>query len=183
MSGASGAIVMIPRRSPGAARTCSTSIPRAWIKRAMEHLMANGEALMKPRELSSRRRFGFTFIELMIVMAIIAVLMAVAVPIYTRSIQRSKESVLRSNLYTLRTVIDEYTYDKQKAPQSLQDLVTEGYLREVPKDPMTDSNTTWRLVMEDAVQSVNQNEPGIFDVHSGSDKIGLDGTPYAGDNW
>jgi general secretion pathway protein G len=79
----------------------------------------------------------------------------------------------------LRTVIDEYTYDKQKAPQTLQDLVQEGYLREVPLDPMTGANDTWRLVMEDAAQSVNQTEPGIFDVHSTSDKIGSDGTPYS----
>jgi general secretion pathway protein G len=87
--------------------------------------------------VQNRRRFGFTLIELMIVMAIIAVLMAVAIPIYSRSIQRAKESVLKNNLFTLRTVIDEYTYDKQKAPQNLDDLVSDGYLRQVPLDPMT----------------------------------------------
>jgi general secretion pathway protein G len=145
----------------------------------MEHLMANGEALMKPRELSSRRSFGFTFIELMIVMAIIAVLMAVAVPIYTRSIQRSKESVLKNNLFTLRTVIDEYTYDKQKAPQTLQDLVADGYLRQVPMDPITGSNDTWKLIMEDQGNTVNQSMPGIFDVRSGSDLTSLEGTQYS----
>jgi general secretion pathway protein G len=79
----------------------------------------------------------------------------------------------------LRTVIDEYTYDKQKAPPALQDLVSEGYLREIPKDPITDSNNTWKIIMEDATQSVNQTEPGIFDVRSGSDKMSLDGTPYS----
>jgi general secretion pathway protein G len=121
---------------------------------------------------------GFTLIELLIVMSIIVILVSVAIPLYQKSILRTKESVLRNNLMTLRTVIDEYTYDKQKAPQALQDLVQEGYLREVPRDPMTGSNTDWRIVMEDAVQSVNQTEPGIFDVHSGSDKISLDGTPY-----
>jgi general secretion pathway protein G len=92
---------------------------------------------------------------------------------------RAKESILKNNLFTMRTVIDEYTYDKQKAPQSLQDLVTEGYLRDVPSDPMTGNNTSWRVVMEEAMQSVNQTEPGIFDVRSGSDKISLDGTPYS----
>jgi general secretion pathway protein G len=127
---------------------------------------------------SGNRRRGFTLIELLIVMSIVTILVSLAIPIYQKSILRSKEAVLHSNLYTLRTVIDEYTYDKQKAPQSLQDLVQEGYLREVPKDPMTDSNT-WRIVMEDATQSVDQTEPGIFDVHSSSDKMGLDGTPYA----
>jgi general secretion pathway protein G len=112
-------------------------------------------------------------------MSIVVILIGVAVPLYQRSILRSKESVLHSNLMTLRTVIDEYTYDKQKAPQALQDLVTEGYLRDVPMDPMTGNNSSWRIVMEDAVQSVDQTEPGIFDVHSGSDRTSLEGTPYA----
>jgi general secretion pathway protein G len=125
------------------------------------------------------RRRGFSLIELMIVMAIIVILIGMAVPYYQKSILRSRETVLRSNLFSMRSMIDEYSFDKQKAPQTLDDLVHEGYLREVPKDPITNSNDTWRLVMEDAGQSVNQTEPGIFDVHSGSDKTGLDGTPYA----
>jgi general secretion pathway protein G len=141
--------------------------------------MPNGEALMKSRDVSNRRRFGFTLIELMIVMAIIAVLMAIAVPIYTRSIQRAKESVLKNNLFSLRTVIDEYTYDKQKAPQTLQDLVSDGYLRQVPVDPITNSNDSWKLIMEDASNTVNQTMPGIFDVRSGSDLTSLEGTPYS----
>jgi general secretion pathway protein G len=115
----------------------------------------------------------------MVVMAIIVVLISMAIPVYQKSIIRAKESVLKNNLFTMRTVIDNYTYDKQKAPQTLQDLVTEGYLREVPMDPMTNSNQQWRPIMEDATQAVNQDNPGIFDVRSGSDKIGLDGTPYA----
>ena len=134
---------------------------------------------MELRTRIGRRSFGFTLIELLIVMSIILILVSIAIPLYQKSIVRAKESVLRNNLFTLRTVIDEYTYDKQKAPQTLQDLVQEGYLKEVPKDPITDSNSSWRTVMEDAVQSVNQTEPGIFDVHSGSDKMGLDGTPYS----
>jgi len=131
--------------------------------------------------LPSRKRslLGFTLIELMIVMAIIAVLMSVAIPIYNRSIIRSKESVLKNKLYTMRTVIDEYTYDKQKAPQNLSDLVSEGYLRQVPVDPMTNSADTWKLIMEDASNTVNQSEPGIFDVRSGSDKTSLEGSPYS----
>jgi general secretion pathway protein G len=79
----------------------------------------------------------------------------------------------------LRTVIDNYTYDKEKAPQSLQDLVSEGYLREIPMDPITGSNQSWHLEMEDASQSVDQSEPGIFDVKSTSNKVGLDGRPYS----
>jgi general secretion pathway protein G len=145
----------------------------------MEHPIHNGEVRLNPRARLSRRRFGFTLIELMIVMAIIAVLMSVAIPIYQRSITRSKESVLKNNLFTLRNVIDEYTYDKQKAPQTLQDLVSDGYLRQVPIDPITGSADTWKLIMEDATNTVNQTEPGIFDVRSGSDKTSLEGSPYS----
>lgn len=129
--------------------------------------------------LTNRRRFGFTFIELMIVMAIIAILMAVALPIYTRSIIRAKESVLKNNLYTLRTTIDEYTYDKQKAPQTLEDLVSDGYLRQIPIDPITGTADSWKLIMEDASNTVNQTQPGIFDVRSGAEGTSLEGTPYA----
>jgi general secretion pathway protein G len=125
-----------------------------------------------------QRRRGFTFVEMMVVITIIVILITIAIPIYNRSITRAKESVLHNNLFTLRTVIDNYTYDKQKAPQGLQDLVSEGYLRQLPVDPMTGSNQ-WRTIMEDASQSVNQSEPGIFDVKSNSDKISLDGTPYS----
>jgi general secretion pathway protein G len=128
---------------------------------------------------SERARRGFTFVELMIVMAIIAVLLSVAIPIYSRSIMRAKESVLKSNLFTLRTVIDEYTYDKQKAPQTLQDLVSSGYLRQIPVDPITTTAESWKIIQEDASNTVNQSEPGIFDVRSGSDKTSLEGTPYA----
>jgi general secretion pathway protein G len=129
--------------------------------------------------VSSPRRRGFTFVELMVVMAIIVVLMSMAIPIYQKSIIRAKESVLSNNLFTLRTVIDNYTYDKQKAPTSLQDLVSEGYLRQIPTDPITNSNQAWKIVMEDATQAVNQDQPGIFDIRSGSDKIGLNGIPYS----
>jgi len=127
----------------------------------------------------SRRRFGFTLIEMMIVMSIIIILIGLAIPFYQKSIIRAKETVLHNNLSAMRNTIDEYTYDKQKAPQSLQDLVTDGYLRAVPKDPITGSNDTWKIIMEDAGQAVSQNEPGIFDVHSGSPLKSLDGTAYA----
>jgi general secretion pathway protein G len=128
---------------------------------------------------NGKARRGFTLVELMIVMTVVTILVSVAVPIYQRSIVRAKESVLKNNLFTLRTLIDEYTLDKQKAPQTLEDLVREGYLRQIPIDPMTGSNQTWRIIMEDAMASVNQTEPGIFDVRSGSDQISLEGTPYS----
>jgi general secretion pathway protein G len=122
---------------------------------------------------------GFTLIELMVVMAIISVLLAIALPIYQKSITRAKESVLRNNLFTLRTMIDEYTIDKQKAPDSLQDLVSEGYLRQIPQDPITGSSDTWRVIMEDTPVGGSTSSPGVFDVRSGSDKAALDGTNYS----
>jgi general secretion pathway protein G len=128
--------------------------------------------------IGKRRESGFTLVEMMIVMAIVVILVSIAVPYYQKGILRARESVLRNNLFTLRQVIDEYAYDRQKAPQALQDLVQEGYLRSVPIDPMT-GKTDWQTIMEDPNNSASQNEPGIFDVHSGSDKTSLDGTPYA----
>ena len=124
-------------------------------------------------------RAGYTLIELIIVMAIISILLATAVPMYQKSLVRTKESLLKNNLFTLRTVIDEYTFDKQKAPQTLQDLVDQGYLRGVPLDPMTGSSDTWRVIMEDAITMVDQTQPGIYDVRSGSDLKSLEGSPYA----
>ena len=125
-----------------------------------------------------RHQFGFTLIELMIVMAIIIPLMGMAVPFYQKSIVRAKETVLHNNLTAMRSVIDEYSYDKQKAPQTLQDLVTDGYLRAVPKDPITGNSDTWKLIMEDAAQAVSTTEPGIFDVRSGAPGRSMEGTPY-----
>ncbi len=126
-----------------------------------------------------RALHGFTLIELMVVMAIISLLLAIALPIYQKSIIRARESVLRNNLFTLRTMIDEYTIDKEKAPDTLQDLVTEGYLRQVPQDPMTGSDQTWKIIMEDTAVGGSSSAPGIFDVKSGSDKTALDGTLYS----
>jgi len=119
-----------------------------------------------------------TLIELMIVLTIIITVISIAVPLYQKAIIRAKESVLKNNLFTLRTLIDEYTFDKEKAPQSLLDLVTEGYLREMPMDPFTKARDSWKLEMEDALRTVDQREPGIFDVRSGSEATALDGTKY-----
>lgn len=126
-----------------------------------------------------QRLRGFTFVELMVVITIMVIIISMAIPIYNRTIIRAKESVLKNNLFTLRTVIDQYSYDKGKAPQNLQDLVSEGYLQKLPVDPMTGNNQGWRTVMEDASQSISQSEPGIFNVYSGSDKMSLDGTAYS----
>jgi general secretion pathway protein G len=122
---------------------------------------------------------GYTLIELMIVMAIISIMVSIAVPLYQKALVRTKESLLKNNLFTLRTVIDEYTFDKKKAPQQLTDLVNEGYLRAVPIDPITGSDQTWKTIMEDALTAVDETQPGIWDVRSGADQKSLEGTPYS----
>lgn len=129
-----------------------------------------GRALARPAEA----RAGFTLLEMMVVLTIIVTIVSIAVPFYSSAIVRARESVLRSNLLTIRSVIDQYTYDKEMPPQSLSDLVDEGYLREIPIDPITNSRDTWDLINETGPTG----ESGLFDVRSGSDKTSLAGTPY-----
>jgi len=134
--------------------------------------------MARPRRKQEKSR-GFTLIELMIVISVILILVSVALPAYNQSIWRARESVLKQNLFALRSVISQYTLDKQKAPQALQDLVTGGYFKQIPTDPMTGRNDTWTVEEEtDTIMTVDQQEPGIFDVHSGSPAVGLDGTAY-----
>jgi len=114
----------------------------------------------------------------MIVLTLIMILASIAVPAYNQSIIQARESVLRSNLSTLRNVISQYTLDKQKAPQSLDDIVSAGYLRQVPVDPMT-RETNWEVVQEDVMSAVDQTDPGITDVHSASTGTASDGTAYS----
>src|SRR5580704_10224766 len=92
-----------------------------------------------------KRSHGFTLIELMIVISVILILVSVALPAYNQSIWRARESVLRQNLFTIRSVISQYTLDKQKAPKSLEDLISAGYLKQLPKDPMTGTNDSWAV--------------------------------------
>jgi general secretion pathway protein G len=128
----------------------------------------------------TRRRAcrGFTMIEMMIVILIMVILMGIAVPLYQQSIVRARESVLREDLYSLRNAIDQYTLDKQRAPQTLQDLVSAGYIKSLPKDPFTNASDSWTTEIEDSMRSLDQTQPGIADVHSGSTRTGLDGTAY-----
>jgi general secretion pathway protein G len=132
-----------------------------------------------PMRSGKRSRAGFTIMELMVSMAIVLVVISVAVPLYQKAIIRARESVLRQNLTSMRIVIDEYTYDKQKAPQQLEDLVRQGYLRQMPMDPIVGNSTSWKVIMEDASASASQSEPGIWDVRSSSEKTSLEGTPYS----
>jgi general secretion pathway protein G len=128
---------------------------------------------------AQRRQRGFTLIELMIVMIIIGVLAAIAVPAYVQSVRHAREAVLKEDLHTLRAAIDSYTVDKGKAPQALTDLVEAGYLKDMPKDPMTNSTDTWVPAESDMLSTTDQTESGINDVHSGSQDISTEGTAYS----
>jgi general secretion pathway protein G len=136
------------------------------------------DATLRPTVPPCRGKQGFTIIELMIVISIMIILIGIAVPLYQRSIIRARESVLREDLYTLRNAIDQYTLDKQRAPQTLSDVAQAGYIKSIPKDPFTNSSDTWTTEMEDSLQSLDQQQPGIADVHSGSDKTSSEGTVY-----
>lgn len=120
---------------------------------------------------------GFTLLELMIVMIVMGILMSIAIPIYSQSVVRAREAVLRNDLFELRKLISQYTLDKQKAPQALEDLVSAGYLKDIPKDPMT-HEANWEVKQEEVLLTVDQQDPGIDDVHSASSMISSDGTAY-----
>ena len=134
---------------------------------------------MVKRMQDRNRRNGFTFIELMVVVSITVILMCLAIPQLTRSIKRSHETVLANNLFTLRTQIQHYCFEKGKAPQNLQDLVSAGYLQTIPGDPMNNDSTDWRIDNEDAQQATDPSQPGIANVHSASDKTGSNGRRYS----
>jgi len=126
-----------------------------------------------------RREGGFTLIELIIVMAIIAILASIAVPSYLSSMKAAKEAVLKEDLHVMRNAIDSYTMDKEKAPQSLDDLVQAGYLKSIPTDPMTHSSDTWVTNTDDTYEDVDESQPGVNDVHSGSQELGSNGEMYS----
>lgn len=140
------------------------------------HKFGGGMKALRARNRDRSR--GFTLLEMMIVISIIIILLAVATPLYNQAIVQARESVLRSNLNTLRNVIQQYTLDKQKAPQSLDDVKAAGYLRDIPVDPMT-KQANWEVVQEDVMMAVDQQEPGITDVHSASNGTASDGTAYS----
>jgi general secretion pathway protein G len=116
----------------------------------------------------------------MVVMAVLSVLVSIAAPMYRTSIIASKEAVLRDDLFTLRSLIDQYTLDKLEAPQSLEDLAAAGYIRQLPVDPFTRSSDTWHVVFEsDTVLSPTQTMPGVVDLYSGSNQTSLAGDAYS----
>jgi general secretion pathway protein G len=121
---------------------------------------------------------GFTLLELMIVMVVIGLLAAIAIPAYTTNIKHAREAVLKEDLHVMRQAIDSYTVDKQKAPQSLDDLVQSGYIKVMPIDPFTHRSDTWMPVQSDMLSTLDQTASGIDDIHSGSQETAIDGTSY-----
>lgn len=130
------------------------------------------------RKAARDSRAGFTLIEILIVITIISILLSIAIPQYQQSLRRAREAVLRENLYILRTTIEQFTLDKERAPGSLEELVTEGYLRAVPPD-ITGLPDTWQVEFSETLISPEQMSAGISDVHSGSNEPASDGRPYS----
>lgn len=135
--------------------------------------------MLKPAAHRRRAQAGFTLIELMVVVALIAVLAGMGVVQYRNSVVRTKEAVLMEDLFRMRDAIDQYYADKAKYPASLETLVSEGYLRQVPKDPITNSSETWQTSPAEPDPGNPTADLGIFQVKSGSDGTSLDGTRYA----
>jgi general secretion pathway protein G len=131
------------------------------------------------KRLLARSERGFTLIEVLIVVTLIIVLASVGMATYQNSVRRAREAVLREDLFRMRDAIDQYYADKNKYPQSLQDLVSSGYLREIPKDPITNSADTWTTVPAEVEAGNPAAEPGVYDVKSGSEATSMDGSRYA----
>ncbi len=132
----------------------------------------------KRKPCGRRKTLGFTLLELMIVLSIIAILLAIAIPTYSHSIVAARERALRADLTQLRNAIWRFTFDKQKAPQSLDDLRAAGYIDKIPDDPMT-HEPNWEVVQDEVLLSIDQQEPGLIDVHSASNNTASDGTAYS----
>ncbi len=130
------------------------------------------------RTAAKQNKRGFTLIEMMVVISIILILLSIAVPIYSQSINRAREDNLRQNLWTLNQMIIQYTLDKKKAPQSLEDLKQAGYIESIPED-ITGREDTWIPEQDDSIMSPDQTDSGISGVHSGSDHVASDGTVYS----
>ena len=135
-------------------------------------------SMQKPASRTSLAN-GFTMIEVMVVMALVVILASVGMTQYRNSVTRAEEAVLKENLFRMNDAIDQYYADKNKWPADLAELASEGYIREVPNDPMTKSKDTWTTVQAEPDANNPASQVGIYQVKSGSDRIALDGSPYA----
>jgi general secretion pathway protein G len=174
-----------PNRNPKPVISTGDRAPRqlcwlGWRRGAFAAVVEKSASQPRPSPSPNRRRSesGFTLIELMIVMVVIGLLAAIAIPAYTTNIKHAREAVLKEDLHVMRQAIDSYTVDKQKAPQSLDDLVQSGYIKVMPIDPFTHRSDTWMPVQSDTLSTLDQTASGIDDVHSGSQETAIDGTSY-----
>jgi general secretion pathway protein G len=135
--------------------------------------------IMKAVRSGDARDKGFTLIELLVVISLIMILASVSLNMYRNSVVYAREAALRSNLFFMRDAIDQYYADKGKYPESLEALVSESYIRQVPQDPFTNSTTSWQTVQAEATPGTVSTSPGIYDVKSGSDMTAMDGSRYA----
>ena len=135
--------------------------------------------IMKAVRSGEARDKGFTLIELLVVISLIMILASVSLNMYRNSVVYAREAALKSNLFFMRDAIDQYYADKGKYPESLEALVSESYIRQVPQDPFTNSTTTWQTTQAEATPGTVSTSPGIYDVKSGSDMTAMDGSRYA----
>jgi general secretion pathway protein G len=139
-----------------------------------------GSQNLRPQSRETRHgQRGFTLIELLVVLSLISILAAMGMVNHRNSVQHAREATLRTDLFHLRDAIDQYFADKGKYPSALDALVTDGYLRKIPEDPMTRSAETWQTIPAEPDPSNPSAEPGIYDVRSGADGTALDGTRFA----
>ena len=151
----------------------------AYGRRPQRADLAPAPRLPWPRQSPSVWKAGFTLVELLIVISLISILAAMAVVQYRNSVQSGKEAVLKTNLVRMRDAIDQYYADKGKYPSALDTLVSDGYIRQIPEDPMTKSRDTWQTVPAEPDPSNPSAEPGIYNVKSGAPGTGLDGSSFA----
>ena len=151
------------------------SIPRVTASHWTALPMTVGNAIIKRPGGQS----GFTLFEIIAVLTIMAILAAISVPTYKRHLVKAQEATLKEDLYQMRKAIDGFFADKMRYPDSLEELATRHYLRKLPEDPFTRSRQTWVTVSPEAVEEGELPEGSVFDVHSGSGGVALDGTPYS----
>lgn len=152
---------------------------RVTVKTGSAHPARRELAIRSVRCEERRAEGGFTLMELLIVVTLIIVLAGIGLSTYSTSVTRAKEAVLRENLFRLRDNIDQYYADKGTWPPDLSSLVTEGYMRQIPRDPFTESADTWQIVMSEPDPGNPSAVSGVYDVKSGAPGVSLDGTPYA----